>query len=68
MKQIVVTHEQADSLFGHFKKKRKELLKKAKSAPKMFVDMIECMADSKDFESFSEPRKEFIRDFLNARK
>jgi hypothetical protein len=67
-KEYTLTAEQANIFLSHWKKQKKQFLKNAKHAPKPFVDMMECMYNSPEFENMPPARKELVTAFINARK
>lgn len=48
--------------------RRAIFIEKAKNADWAFAAMVETMAESEDFESYPEHQKQFIKEFIEARK
>lgn len=60
--------KEADAWKEITKDRREEFIKKAKEADWGFVALVETMMQDPNFEDYPEEQKQFVKDFIEARK
>lgn len=63
-----VPKEQAEKWKELSEERKLEFIEKAKNADFAFVALIETMYESPNFENYTAEQKQFIKDFIEARK